>query len=170
MNNKENNIKRVCAFYVNEWHLTTMILPHIANEIKVKNKIITVLQNNMKSNIEEILSKMNLNEKLKEEILEINWTKKFPIKYSKIKEEIQQIDGQVKNINIFINGDKEFIKMVNQNIQRIIETYNLQTLITIVNFYDVTKFTNVSEITNKHQYILNTSGIKRIKELFKKEA
>ncbi|MBO5479523.1 MAG: hypothetical protein J6A04_07630 [Clostridia bacterium] len=170
MNNKENNIKKVCAFYVNDWHFTTMILPYIANEIKSKNKIITILQNNMKSNIEEILSKMNLNQKLKEEILEINWTKNFPIKYSNIKQEIQQIDGQVKDINIFINGDKEFIKMVNQNIEKLIEKFNLRTSITIVNFYDITKFTNVSEITDEHQYILNTSGIKKIKEVFQKEA
>ena len=159
MNNKENNIKKVCAFYVNDWHFTTMILPYIANEIKSKNKIITILQ-----------TKMNLNQKLKEEILEINWTKNFPIKYSNIKQEIQQIDGQVKDINIFINGDKEFIKMVNQNIEKLIEKFNLRTSITIVNFYDITKFTNVSEITDEHQYILNTSGIKKIKEVFQKEA
>lgn len=169
MIDKETEIRKVCGFFVNDWHLTTMILPYIRNEIEAKNKIITVLQNSMKSNIEEILSKMNLNEILENKILEIDWTKTFPVKYSIMKQKLKEINGQVENINILISGDNSFIKMVNQNIEKIVKKTDIKNYITMINFYDVTQFTNVSEITAKHQYILNTSGIRRIEEVFEKE-
>lgn len=169
MKDQENQMKKVCGFYVNELHFTTMILPYIRKEIEANNTIITILQNDMKSNVEEVLSKMNLNKILENKILEINWEKTVSVKYSNIKQQLEKANGQAQNINIFINGDKEFIKMVNQNIEKAIQNVKMENKVTVVNFYNITGFTNVSEITNLHEYILNTSGIRKIKDVFMKE-
>lgn len=169
MKDQENQMKKVCGFYVNELHFTTMILPYIRKEIEANNTIITILQNDMKSNVEEVLSKMNLNEILENKILEINWEKTVSVKYSNIKQQLEKANGQAQNINIFIKGDKEFIKMVNQNIEKAIQNVKMENMVTAINFYNITGFTNVSEITNLHEYILNTSGIRKIKDVFMKE-
>ncbi len=169
MKEQENQMKKVCGFYVNEMHFTTMILPYIRKEIEAKDEVITILQKDMKVNVEEVLSRMNLNEALQNEILNINWNKVNPIKYSKIKQMIEQTNGQAQNVTILINGNKEFIKIVNEYMEKIIQNGNIQNLVTVINFYDVTEFTNVTEITNSHEYILNTSGIRKIEEVFAKE-
>ncbi len=169
MKDQENQMKKVCGFYVNEMHFTTMILPYIRKEIEAKDELITILQKDMKVNVEEVLSRMNLNEVLQNKILNISWNKTNPIKYSKIKQIIEQTNGQAQNVTILINGDKEFITMVNQNIEKVIKDTSMQNLVTVINFYDVTKFENVTEITSLHDYILNTSGIRKIEEVFIKE-
>ena len=38
--NYMSNIKRLCGFCINEWHLTTMILPYISKEIENNYKMI----------------------------------------------------------------------------------------------------------------------------------
>ena len=42
MKDKTKQVKKVCGFYVNDWHLTTMVLPYIRNEIQAKNEIVTI--------------------------------------------------------------------------------------------------------------------------------
>lgn len=169
MKDKENQIRKVCGFYANDWHLTTTILPYVRNEIEAENEIITILQNNIKPNIEEILSKMNVNKTLENKILQIDWTKTEPVKYTNIKQKLWKIKGQAKNITILISGEKEFIQIVNQSLQKEIPNANLQNPITIIHFYDMEKLTNGSEMTKEYQYMINTSGIRTIEEVFQKE-
>lgn len=161
-----NQMKKVCGFYVNDWHLTTMILPYVNKELEKENEIITILQNGINKNIEEILTKMNLNEDSNSKIKKIDWTSTYPVKYTKIRNKINEANLKAKNINILVNGDKEFIEIVNDNIAKVLKNINSENNISIINCYDVTRFANVSEITNKHEYILNTSGIKKINEVF----
>jgi hypothetical protein len=164
MKNKGNEIKRICGFYINNCHLTTMMLPYIHKEIENENKIITILQNGIKNNIQEILSKMNLNQNLYNKILEINWNRTNTIKYSEIKNKLENIKGEeYNNINILINGDIEFINRVNQNIEKVLKNINIKGVVSIINYYEIMGTGNIEAITNKHEYIINTSGIKSIK-------
>lgn len=163
---KLERLEKVCSFYVNDWHLTTMILPYIKKAIEKEVVVITALENGIQNNIKEILSKMNLRKELEEKILEINWTSSKIMKYSKIKEEIQKVVKQGKNIEVLISGDKEYIEMVNKNIQRVVGSIKINETIRVINCYEITKFSNVSEITKKHRYILNTSGIRKVEEVF----
>lgn len=168
---KENlvQIKEVCSFYVNSWHLTTMILPHIHQSLKEGNDIITLLENRIDNNVKEIVSKMNLKEEITKQITNINWTSTKIIKYSNIKTQIEKIANKQNNIEVLISGEKEYIKLANSNIKRAISQLKIEKEITIINCYDITKFSNINEITKEHQYILNTSGIKKIKEEFHKQ-
>lgn len=166
MKNSEIKVNKVCGFYVNDWHLTTMILPHINKSIKENRHIITVMENGIKEQIEELLSKMNLSENTQKEILSINWTSKPACKYSKVKEEIEEKLKNSEKLNIIINGTKEYIEIANLNIYKAIENLKLKE-ITIINCYEITKQSNVKEILNKHEFVLNTSGINKIEDVFK---
>lgn len=166
MKSTEIKVNRVCGFYVNDWHLTTMILPHINKSIKENKQILTIMQNGIKVQIEELLSRMNLNEKTQEEILNINWTSKQICKYSNIKDEIETKLKNNEKLVIIINGTKEYIEIANQNINKAIENLKSKE-ITIINCYEITKESDVKEILNKHEFVINTSGINKIEDVFK---
>lgn len=165
----KSKLRKICGFYVNEWHLTTMILPYTHKEIEKENDIITILQNGINKNIEEILSKMNLNKVLQTSILNIDWENTKTLKYEKIKEKIQNISKNQKDINILINGEKEYIEIANEIIEKIINETDIENQINILNCYDVTKFSNVDEIKSKHEFIINTAGIKETEKTHKLE-
>lgn len=163
----KNEVRKICGFYVNEWHLTTMILPYIHKEIEKQNSIITILQSGINENIEEILSKMNLNKRLQKSILNIDWeTTKF-IKCSTVREKIENVNVNEKSIDIIINGEKEYIENANKIIEKLIDETDIKSRINILNCYNVTGFSNVSEIASKHDFIINTAGIKKTDEAFK---
>ena len=70
---------KLCSFYVSDWHLVTMILPYLNEEINKENKIVTLLEKNIKEKVETLVKKLNL--KNSKQILNINWniikTKKY---------------------------------------------------------------------------------------------
>lgn len=200
MKNKETQIQKVCGFYVNDWHFTTMILPYIRKEIESNKKVITFFQNNIKSNIEEILSKMNLNKTFEERILEINWNQ---IEQEQIeqtlelaKENTQTIDivenldiekenmqmtnilkkenklikeRNIQTIDILVKGDNGFIETMNEKIETTMKELEGRTKITIINFYDLSKNNEISQITKQHEYVINTAGMQKIEKETKQE-
>ena len=166
MKNSEIKVNKVCGFYVNDWHLTTMILPYINKSIKENEQVIAVMEKGIKEKIEELLSKMNLNQNTQEKILNIDWTSKVVCKYSKVKEEIEEKVKDNEKLNIIINGTKEYIEITNANIHKAIENLKLKET-TIINCYEITKQRDIKEILNEHQFVLNTSGINKIEDVFK---
>lgn len=169
MENQENNFKKVCSFYVNEWHLTTMILPHINRDINKKIKVATILEKGIKENIKILISKMNLKEETKNKIEKINWTSTKIYKYREIESYLMKNIKNEVNIDIIVNGKNEYINIINLNIEKFIEKHKHELdskKITIINCYEVTQFSNISEIICKHDMILNTSGIRKIEDVF----
>lgn len=165
MKENENNVSRVCSFYVNDWHLTTMLLPHINRTINENRKVLTILESGIKNNIEELLSKMNLKTETENKILEINWNSKPICKFSEIKNEIQSLLKDVQAINIIVDGNEEYIKIANKNIDKVIKNI-FGKKITIINCYEIAKYKDIGTILDKYNFVLNTSGIKEIKEVF----
>lgn len=165
MKNNENKIKTICSFYVNDMHLTAMILPHINRTIKENKKVLTILQNGIINNIKEILSKMNLNIETNQQILEINWTSNSICKYSEIKHEIESKAKLANKIDIIVKGNDNYIEIANENIQKVVKGIDGKE-INIINCYDITKYKDITEILDKHDFVLNTSGIKNIEEVF----
>ena len=43
---------KLCSFYVSDWHLVTMLLPYLNEEINKENKIVTLLETNIKEMLE----------------------------------------------------------------------------------------------------------------------
>ncbi len=160
-------VEKICSFYVSDWHLVTMLLPYINKKIEEKSKITTILEKDIESNIETLVEKLNL--KKSEKILEINWKKQEVKKYSKLAQILsKQIDYNVTENIILVNGTKEYIDKVNKNLNKYISNLKEnKTKIKIINFYEVLEFNyNITEILDEHDKILNTSGEKEIYEVF----
>ncbi|MCI9016214.1 MAG: hypothetical protein HFJ53_03480 [Clostridia bacterium] len=164
---EEKQIKKVCSFYVNEWHLTTMLLPNLKNNIQENICTIALLEKGIQENIKTLMEKMNFQKEFKEKILKTRWTSNQICSSENIKEYIQQQKTENNNVQIIINGDIKYIDTVNKNIERLVEKQQIKIeKITIINCYEITQFSDIKEILNKHDMVLNTSGIKEIKEVF----
>lgn len=166
--NNENNVMKLCSFYVSDWHLITMLLPYINKKINEETKIATILENDIQNNVEMLLKKLNL--KNEEKILNINWKNKKEVKYSKISKMIENNIGS--KILIIVNGTKEYIENANMILDKYVQN-NLEkieksnTIIKIVDCYEIVEFNgSIVEILDKHDKILNTSGEKEINEVF----
>lgn len=164
MRKNNSNVTKVCSFYVDEWHLTTMLLPHINKTINENKKVLTILEKGIKSNIEELLSKMNLKRETQNKILEINWNSKSICKFSEIKNEIESLLKDVQAINIIVDGNEEYMKIANKSIDKIIKSI-FDKEITIINCYEIAKYKEINTIIDKYEYVLNTSGIKEISQV-----
>ena len=70
MKKEIKKIEKLCGFYVSDWHFATMLLPYINLKLEKNVKIIPILENNIKENIQELVEKLNL--KNQEKILSIN--------------------------------------------------------------------------------------------------
>lgn len=158
-------VKKVCSFYVNDWHLTTMLLPHISKTLNEGKKVLTILESGIRNNIEELLSKMNLKPEIQNKILEINWNSKPICKFSKIKSEIEAMLKDVQAINIIVNGNEDYIEVANKNIDKVIKNICGKE-ITVINCYEIAKYKEINTVLDKHDFVLNTSGIKEISEVF----
>lgn len=162
-------MKKVCGFYVSSVHLVTMILPYIREEINSNTKIETFFEYNLNENINKVLSNLIINSKDKERIFDINWKSTKIKKYSILEKNIKKEIEKNKKINLIISGSEKYIIEVNCILNKILNKYEnkINNNITIINCYEVTAFNdNIKEILNMHEYILNTSGIHKIAEIF----
>ncbi len=165
-----SNVKKVCGFYVSSMHLVTMILPHIKNETNRDVKFETVLEYNLKENVSNVLSNLIINDKEKENILNINWSNNKIQKYSNIEKKFKNILEDNNEINILISGSKKYIKEANILIEKFLNK-NINKInnkkITIIDCYEVREFDdNIREILDSHELIINTSGIHKIEDIF----
>lgn len=156
-------IKKICSFYVSDWHMITMLLPHVNKAINNKTKITTILEDDYKDKITMLLSKLRL--KNERQINRINWNKTINIE-NKSKEILKNATND--EINIIVAGDSDYIDKANNEIERYLLTKstNSNLKITIINCYNVEEI-DVKEILNKHEGILNTSGEKSKQEFLK---
>ena len=167
---EDENIQKVCSFYVSTTHLTTMIFPYINKELKENTKFNNYLENNLRANIETIIGKLMLKSEGINDILKLNWNKTENIKYAQIEKEINENLKNTNKLNIFINGSKAYIENVNKAINKYFSKERKkikQKNINIINCYEVGEFNkNIKEILDKHAYVLNTSGIHEISKVF----
>ena len=165
-----NYIRKTCGFYVSEYHMVTMLLPHIVTKIEKGVKIDTILNKNIKKEIKELISKLNINDITKAKILNINWENAGEIDFNYIKEYMENIIKNNNDIEIIINGTNEEINNINKNIEYWLDM-NIEKLegihINIINCYEISEFnSNINSILNEHNYIINTSGEYPVEEMF----
>ena len=142
--------QRYCSLYVNDMHLIVMLIPYIERELEKKEKIITILENDLENEIDTIVKKVNLGREKKNKIKRINWKKNLLSK--------EQIGG-IKGETILIKGSYEFIQSVNE----VLKTEDN----IVIDCYDIDTFEqNSRTILEQHNAILNTSGIRKISDMF----
>ena len=131
---KSNSIKKVCGFYVSSVHLVTMLLPYLKKQIEEQIEVIPFLEFDLRKNVETILSKIVLNEKNKEQILDINWKNTKVQKFTNIESTIKEKLKNEKEAIILVSGSKKYIKIVNEMIERYFNKYrNNKKYITVIN-------------------------------------
>ncbi len=156
---QKNNLTKLCSFYVSDWHLVTMLLPYINQKINEQAKIATILEKDIRENVETLVEKLNL--KNREKILNLNWSTT-----KKIKQSIHTIEENQELI-IFINGSKEFIKEQNKKLEKYFSIHFVSAPIKIINCYEIIEFNgSIQEILDNHSKVLNTSGEREINEIF----
>ena len=126
---QKNNLTKLCSFYVSDWHLVTMLLPYINQKINEQAKIATILEKDIKQNVETLVEKLNL--KNKEKILNLNWSTQ-----DEIKTKINELEKN-QELVIFINGNKEFIEKYNRKLTKYFETHLIKNEIKIINCYEI---------------------------------
>ena len=158
-------INKMCSFYVNDWHLTVMMLPYINGKLQENEKVTIISEENLLNNINTILERTNIKEEYKKQIQTIGWEKTSP---KEIKNKIQE---QENGNNIIIIGKEDYIENTNQ----IIETKVKTGEVNVIDCYEIMEFNNNMEnILKNHEKIINTSGERTVEESFegfnKKEA
>ena len=68
-------INKMCSFYVNDWHLTVMMLPYINGKLQENEKVTIISEENLLNNINTILERTNIKEEYKKQIQTIGWEK-----------------------------------------------------------------------------------------------
>lgn len=148
--------EKICNFYANEVHLGVTIIPFVANVIKENSKVCTILNTNINNEIENIVSKINIDNNLKREILNMNWKE---TKSNKIKNYIENEIKDNSQIYVIINGSKDEVEEKNKYVEEI-KNKNKDKNINIVNCFQIDE-TKINEgfLENYHK-ILNSSGCK----------
>lgn len=166
----EKNKLKICSFYVSDWHLTAMLLPFIEEKAEKGENLNTILEKNLTHNMEEILNRIQIKDTIKEQILKIDWKNKNLIKFGEIKKFMEKATKGQKEVTIVIEGNSDRIDYINKNIEKWIIKNDRKLRrkeIKIINCYEVTEFNkNLQEILDKHDKILNTSGIHEIEEMY----
>lgn len=163
-------MKKVCGFYVSSMHLVTMMLPYIKDKINHKIKIETFFEYSLNNNINNMLNNLIIKKEDKEKILNINWKNSKLKKYSNIEKNLKNIIENNEEINLLISGSEKYINEINNMLNLFFEKYTAKInnkKITIINCYEVTEFDdNIREILDEHEFIINTSGIHKVEEIF----
>ena len=145
---KENKIQKSCCFYASDYHLEMIILPYINKKIDEKAQVTIITEKNLSKTIETVVSKINLPEQRKQEILEIDW------KNNK-NNQIGELINRKKEVAIFVIGSKKYIEKTNKEIDNINKIENIN-IVNCYNFQEVKN--NMVEIVDKHKKVINSSS------------
>ncbi len=159
MNKKQETKEKVCAFYASDYHFEMISLPYINKQLEKDNQVIILTENNLEETINTVISKINLKEEKKVKILNINWKNDDLNKIKKIKELVEN----EKETIIFIKGKENYIKNINNNIERYIEK---SKKIKLVDCYDLEEISDkFDDIMNRYNTVLSTAGEKEVEKI-----
>lgn len=152
----QQNIKKLCNFYVSDLHLSVMLLPYLSKQINEDVEITTIFEKLNKEDLEVILDKLSVNNK--KEILSINWLNKYNTN-EEIKKIIESSNKNNKKKTIIIGGNKNFILENNDIIMSYLNNNIINSDIKIINCYNVEEVgKEMRAIVERYDGILNTSG------------
>ena len=135
-------IKKYCSFYMSDFHLEMILVPYINQHFHENENVIISTQKNLKDSVNILMSKMNLNQKDKERILELNWNN-------------NQINNIEENANVIIIGNKEFINKENQKLEKM-KTKDVK----VIDCYDFEEVKDdINNIIKEYDKNLNTIGL-----------
>ena len=147
---KELEENKKCIIYASEYHLEMILLPYIKERIE-DEKFVIFTEKNMEETLDTLLTKVNLENLVKEKIKNIKWKNDDEKNINKLQEYVKEN----KHINVVISGEFDYIKKINNKIKQIKNT-NIEI---IDCFYIEDPDVNIEEIRSNYRYILNTQKI-----------
>lgn len=172
MDFQKKNVRNVCSFYASKWHLAVMLLPYLSKQIEKGVEFTTILKEDIVENIEEVISKLNLNKEMQEKMLNINWKTNEIKSYEEIDKFMNSLITKEKQVSIILNGETKEVEENNKIINKWISK-NIKKLqdnkiqITIISCFKALEFKeSINAIMNKYDYALNTSGEHKTEEIF----
>ena len=153
----EKTKEKTCAFYASDYHFEMISLPYINKKLDESKEVIVLTENNLKETIKTLVSKINLNEDKKVDILKIDWENNDLNKFKKINEDIKS----KKDMVIFVKGKENYIKNINENIEKWTEkSKNVE----IIDCYDMEEISqDMDNIMDQYKFTLKTTGKNIIK-------
>lgn len=138
---ENKNIEKICSFYVSDFHLEMILMPYINKKLDENKKVIIKTEKNLKDTVEVLISKMNINNENKKEIINLGWNNEY--------------NKEINNdSNIIIIGTEKYIEDINNQINQ--NNIEDATIIDCYNFEDVKQ--DIKKIINEHDSSLNTLG------------
>lgn len=139
---KELIKNKSCLFCASDYHLEMILLPYIKQRIN-NSKFVVFTQDDLEDTLKKVLNSTNIEDKLKEKIININWKRKESVK-DFIKDE--------RNTIVIINGDYNYIQSINNKI--------LDRNIEIIDCFHIDDLNvDVSVLYKKYSNVLNTMKI-----------
>ena len=131
--------KKVCSFFVSEYHLLTILLPYIKEKTAENKKVELMMEKDMLEKTKQYLRKVSEFEYHK--YLKLGWKKNRV-------EEAMEKSSEV----VIVIGNEEYIGKVNMMLE---QNKNIEE---IINCYNIESLGNLSEIVAKHDFVLKTTG------------
>ena len=146
--NKTND-KTVCSFFASDYHFEMITIPYIEKELDKNKKIVILTEEDLTPTVNVLLSRMNLNQKKKDKILNINWNNDNVKKIKEIEK------NKNENMVVFIKGKERYINETRNNLNMYLGNNNLEC----IDCYDINEIGNdLVRITKKYNQVLNTMG------------
>lgn len=152
-------MKKICAFYASDYHFEMISLPYIEESLEKRKEIIILTENDLQSTIKTLISNINIEEKKKQGLEQINWKNDDLKKFKKIKRDTEEN----KDVVIFIKGKENYIRNINKNIEKWTSKNNK---VKIVDCYDMNEVAEkVDTLMAKYKIVLGTAGEKTIENI-----
>ncbi len=154
----EKTKEKTCVFFASDYHFEMITLPFIEKNLRNNKKIIVLTENDLEDTIKNLISKVNLKEEKKEKIFKIDWKNNDLKKFKEIKKEVENKE----NLIIFIKGKENYIKNVNENIEK---WTNKTDTVKIIDCYDIEEIReHFADIVNHYENVLSTTGERKIQK------
>ena len=148
---KEKNVEKICSFYASDYHLEMIMIPYINKKIEEKANVAIITERSLTNTVKDVISKINLQEKRKKEILNINWENNKVEAINKMKNS--------KELSVFIVGSLDYLKSINEKISNI----KFEGKIKLINCYSIDDAKErMTDIISCHTKVLNTTEEKEI--------
>ena len=138
--------KNFCSFYVSEYHLLTILLPYIDEQISNSKNVRLILEEDMIESVKKYLKRYEINNMSK--IIKLGWKKEIEDKI----EISENID------NVIICGHETFVKKINREISK------FERNVELVKCYNVDSLNNLNEVARENDFVLRTNGLCEIKK------
>ena len=138
--------KNFCSFYVSEYHLLTILLPYIDEQISNSKNIELILEDDMIEYVKKYLKRCEVRNISK--IIKLGWKK----------DKLENLEIVENSDIVIVCGHEEFIKNVNKAID------NIHDIKEIINCYNIETLNNLNETVKEHDFVLRTNGLCEVKK------